>query len=177
MVDLESVSTKVTRYKKILQNTEEYREAWDKEVKPKITQVLQQLIEETNLKAEVEIRDQLKHLESIIFNLGVSPSGIYEPIGEKFQKKLYKSHGMLAFQQLYNGKIIVMVSYPHIEEVANPHPAKTIEIIRPDELTDGLLVRYLESFFNEIIEWEDYDDNIPSTIGFKKKLEDNGLII
>src|SRR5690606_1729694 len=133
-------------------------------------------ISETKLAGENEISKWPQNPETVVPGLGVVPRGIYEPVGDKFKKKLYKSNGMLIFQQLYNGKIIVMMGYPHIEEVANPKPPKTLEIIRPEELTDGYMLRYLETFFTEIIGWEDYDDDIPQKIGFNAGFQNNSLL-
>lgn len=176
MLDLGTLPSKIAKYKAILHNTETYRKAWNDQLKDKIIQTLQSLVGETELTAEIDVREGLKNLESVVLSLGVVPSGIYEPVGDQFRKKLYKGNGMLIFQQLYNGKIIVMMSYPHIEEVANPKPPKTLEIVRPEELTEGYIIRYLETFFNEIIEWEDYDDDVPTTIGFNSTFQNNGLL-
>lgn len=176
MEDLGSLPAKIEKYQQVIRNTEEYRTAWDGKVKEMILTGLQSVINKTGLKADIDVREGLKNLESIVFSLGVVPSGIYEPVGDQFRKKLYKNNGMLIFQQLFNGKIIVMVGYPHIEEVAKPKQAKTLEIIRPDELTDAYMLRYLEVFFKEIIEWEDYDDDVPQTIGFNQTFQDNGIV-
>ncbi|HLU94594.1 MAG TPA: hypothetical protein VKZ54_10735 [Membranihabitans sp.] len=176
MTELGILPSKIAKYQEVLKNTETYRKDWEDTTKDKIIKSLESLISETSLSAEIEIRDGLKNLESVVLSLGVVPSGIYEPVGDKFKKKLYKSNGMLIFQQLYNGKIIVMMGYPHIEEVANPKPPKTLEIIRPEELTDGYMLRYLETFFTEIIGWEDYDDDIPQKIGFNAGFQNNSLL-
>lgn len=176
-LDLSTLSSKVVKYQEILQNTKSYRKAWDDSTKEKIKNFLQATIDTTGVAGDIEVRDDLKNLESIIFSLGVEPSGIYEPVSDQFRKQLYKSNGMLIFQQLYNGKIIIMIAYPHIEEVAKPKQPKTLEIIRPEELTNAFMLRYLDAFFTEIIEWEDYDDDIPHKIGFNKSFQENGLVI
>ncbi|MBY5957092.1 hypothetical protein KUV50_03020 [Membranicola marinus] len=175
--DFSALSTKVEKYEQILANTQSYRKAWDTSIKQKIRDFIQSFIDETDIAGDIEIRNNLKNLESVIFTLGVEPSGIFEPVSDQFRKQLYKSNGMLVFQQLYNGKIIVMIAYPHIEEVAKPKQPKTLEIIRPEELTDEFMLRYLDTFLTEIIEWEDYDDDLPQTIGFNKPFQENGLVI
>lgn len=176
-IDLSTLSSKVEKYQEILQNTESYRKSWKDSIKERIKSNLQALIDETGVAGSIEERNELRNLESIIFSLGVIPSGIYETVGDQFHKKLYKSNGMLIFQQLYNGKIVVLIAYPHIEEVAEPKQPKTVEIIRPGELTDEFMLRYLDTFFTEIIDWEDYDDDIPHRIGFNKTFQENGLVI
>lgn len=177
MAELGTLPSKIAKYQEVIKNAEIYRKAWEDTSKNLIIESLKSLISETGLTAEIEVRDGLRNLEAVVLSLGVVPSGIYEPVGDKFQKKLYKSNGMLIFQQLYNGKIIVMMGYPHIEEVANPKPPKTLEIIRPDELVDEYIIRYLETFFTEIVEWEDYDDDKPQTIGFNNAFQNNGLVV
>jgi len=176
MIDLGTLPSKIAKYQEILQNTESYRKAWEEGLRDKIVDTLKSMMKEFNLTVEIDIRDGLKNLESVVLSLGVVPSGIYEPVGDQFRKKLYKGNGMLIFQQMYNGKIYVMMTYPHIEQVANPKPPKTLEIIRPEELTEGYILRYLETFFSEIIEWEDYDDDVPTTIGFNTGFQNNGLL-
>lgn len=175
--DFSALSTKVAKYHQILQNTKSYRKAWDDSIKVRIRDFIRTFIDETDIAGDIEVRKDLRNLESILFTLGVEPSGIYEPVSDQFRKQLYKSNGMLVFQQLYNGKIIIMIAFPHIEEVAKPKQPKTLEIIRPEELTDEFMLRYLDSFLTEIIEWEDYDDDMPQTIGFNKSFQENGLVI
>jgi len=68
-----------------------------------------------------------------------------------------------------------MIMYPYIEGYGQPKPPKTLEIVRPEELTEGFLIRYVEEFLKDIIEWEDFDDDLPekmgmNPIGFSSKL-------
>ncbi|WP_236974894.1 hypothetical protein [Membranihabitans maritimus] len=177
MKELGNLSQRVKEYQSVVKNTKDYRNEWEGNLKPRITDFLNQVIEETGISATIETRDQLGNLEALVFTLGVEPSGIYERVGEDFKKNLYKSNGMLIFQQLFNGKLIIMIAYPHIEEVAKPKPSKTIEIIRPDELTDAFLIRYMDTFLSDMIKWEDFDDNVPQKIGFNSGFQDNGLVV
>lgn len=177
MTPIQDLVSKVEKYKSTVQNTIQYRKEWEEGTKEKIKDFLTQVIKETKLSATIEVRSGMANLESIVFTLGVEPSGIYERVGEEFKKNLYKSNGMLIFQQLFNGKIVVLLAYPHIEEIAEPKPPKNIEIIRPDELTEDFLIRYVDTFLNEIIEWEDFDDNLPHKIGFNSGFQNNGLVL
>lgn len=177
MSPIQDLVHKVNKYKSTIQNTIEYRKQWEDGTKEEIKKFLNQVIEETKLPATIELRAGMANLESIVFSLGVEPSGIFERVGQEFKKNLYKSNGMLIFQQLFNGKIVILIAYPHIEEIAEPKPPKNIEIIRPDELTSEFMLRYVDTFLNEIIEWEDFDDNLPHKIGFNSGFQNNGLVV
>ena len=52
---------------------------------------------------------------------------------------------------------------PYIEGYGEPKPPRPIEILRPNELTVGFIIRHVETFLKEITEWEDYDDDEPTT--------------
>ena len=69
---------------------------------------------------------------------------------------------------LFNGKIIVLINYPFIENYGQPQPPKTIAIYRPEELKEPYFIRHMEEFLQEITKWEDYDDDEPTKrIGFQ----------
>ena len=67
----------------------------------------------------------------------------------------------LIYQQLFNGKIIVMLVSPHIEGYGQPKPPLSLEILRPDELKVPFIIRHMESFLKDITDWEDFDDDEP----------------
>jgi hypothetical protein len=37
--------------------------------------------------------------------------------------------------------------------------------LRPHELKVPFIIRYVEEFLQEIIEWEDFDDDVPEKMG------------
>ncbi|KXK38725.1 MAG: hypothetical protein J5I52_01890 [Saprospiraceae bacterium] len=170
-MDLGTLISKANKYKQILKNTELYREAWHKDIKPKLTETLGKMVEEIKFpKAEVIVRDNFENLESVTLDLGRSSSGIYENLeGTEVKRVMVKSNGSLIYQQLFNGKIMVMILSPNIEGYGQPKPPMTVEILRPDELNTSFVIRHMELFLNDITEWEDFDDDQPSkspTIGF-----------
>jgi hypothetical protein len=64
---------------------------------------------------------------------------------------------------------MVMIAPPYIEGYGEPKPPTTIEILRPEELKTPFILRHLETFFKDITEWEDFDDDQPpkSPMGFQ----------
>ena len=170
-MDTGTLLTKVNRYKQILQNTDNYRAAWNDNIKPLLTATLGDIIKDADLpKAEVVVRDNIENLESVTLDLGRPSSGIAENVEDSGVKRtMIKSNGALIYQQLFNGKIMVMIMSPFIEGYGQPKPPMTIEILRPDELKAPFIIRHMEAFLKDISDWEDYDDEQSqklNTIGF-----------
>jgi len=166
-MDLTVLAGKVRKLESILANTKTYRDQWHSDVKPMLHKNLQEIIKATDLKASVEERTEMDNLEAIVLDMGQSESGIRQRVTDDISKTLIRYNGMLVYQQLFNGKIIVMIVPPYVEGVGEPNPPKTLEILRPDELTIPFLVRQVETLIRELTDWEDYDDDKPAqTIGF-----------
>lgn len=164
---MKSLKQSVERYHETLQNTTKYREAWNSHLKIFVKKTLEQIIRETGLKASVEVKSELENLEGILLSMGQEDSQIYERLENGMKRSFVKDMGALLFQQLFNGKIIVMVHYPLIDSYGEPNPPKTLGIFRPEELTEAALIRNMEEFIDELTEWEDLDDAETSNrIGF-----------
>ena len=171
---------KVKKYKKILDNTSKYRKAWESELKTMIIETLESIAEEIDLDASVEVRDALENLEIVVFSLGRIKSGIAERVDEDVLKPMIKNNGALIYQQLFNGKVLIMISLPFIEGTGEPRPPKTIEILRPEELKRPFIFRHVEQSLSDVTEWEDYDDDAPqqksgfNPIGFNIIRDEDG---
>lgn len=176
-IDLGTLISKANDYKQILENTGEYRKQWPKKMKPLILKTLKEIIKQTGIKGKVEVQDNIENLEAVVFDLGRSASGISENLEHTdIKRAMIKSNGALIYQQLFNGKVMIMTVSPYIEGYGDPKPPKPLEILRPDELTQSFIIRHVEIFLKEITEWEDYDDDEPSTknafnpIGFNREI-------
>lgn len=177
MEDLFNIKRKVNLYQEILGNTIAYRKAWYDELKDRIVKQLQHIIDETELEATIDIKDDMENLEAILFSLGQSKSGIYQKVNDDVRRPLIKHNGSLVYQQLFNGKVIVLITYPLIEGYGQPQPPKTIAIYRPEEIQPPFVIRHFEDFLKEITNWEDYDDDDKDQphqkIGFKLNFMDD----
>ncbi len=162
MNELHSLKSKVEAYHEILENTERYRIAWQEHLKSFIKEHLQNILDETGLKAIIEVKENVKNLEAIMLSLGTQKSGIGEKLSDDTTRPLIKHNGMLIYQQLFNGKLEVMIVYPFIEGYNKPHPPKMVAIYRPEEIQAPFLIRHVEMFLREIINWEDFDDDNPN---------------
>ena len=109
--------------------------------------------------------------------MGHVESGISERLGVGVVRNMIKQNGSLIYQQLFNGKILVLINYPYIEQYGQPQPPKTVAIYRPEELRDAYFQRHLELLLQEVTAWEDYDDDVPEPnqrIGFKMNFDQKG---
>jgi hypothetical protein len=90
-------------------------------------------------------------------------------MGDGLRRDLIKQNGTLVYQQLFNGKILVLIQYPYIEKYGEQLPPKTIAIYRPEEMKAPYILRHVEEFITEVARWEDYDDDSDTVqrIGFK----------
>lgn len=162
---MKNLKAKVEQYNTILKNTDNYRTDWKETLKSMITSTLEKAIKETKAPARIDLKSEIENLEVIALNLGHDTSGIAEKIPDSQTKRPYlKSNGALVYQQLFNGKVMIMIMYPYIENYGEPRPPKTVEILRPHEFSEETIIKNIEDFFTEIIEWEDFDDDLPENM-------------
>jgi hypothetical protein len=175
-IDIQNAQRKVGRYKEVLSNTLAYRESWNTELRQSIIDNLKNLCQVSGLtQYSVDQVSVISNLEAVSLSFGIGQSGLSESLGGGLRRELVKNNGSLVYQQLFNGKILVLINFPFIEKYGQPQPPKTIAIYRPEELKDPYFLRHFETFISEITQWEDYDDDLPEPnqrIGFKLNFED-----
>ncbi len=165
-MDIGSIIGKVSQYKTIVENTKNYRKDWDEGLRKLIMTTLETINKESGLNARVEHQDGIENLEVVLFSLGQEMSGIAERISNSpTTRPMIKHNGSLVYQQLFNGKVMIMIAYPFIEGYGQPKPPKMVEILRPEELKEAFVLRHVEEFLKEVIEWEDYDDDMQDKMG------------
>lgn len=169
-----SLQRKVEHYREVLGNTVSYRESWHSGLKQRIISQLKTHCEAVGLNYGIEERSEVEQLEAIVLSLGSGPSGLREKLTDGQRRDLIKQNGSLMYQQLFNGKILVIINLPFIEKYGQPQPPKTIAIYRPHELLEPYLMQHLETFISDVTAWEDYDDEATEVIpriGFKTNAE------
>lgn len=173
--EFNNLNKKVARYKEVLKNTKNYRKSW-KALKKAITNLLEGACKEVDLDAKIIEKGEMQNLEAIVLSLGDVKSGMSQEVADNIQRDMIKHNGSLVYQQLFNGKILVLINMPFIEGYGQPQPPKTIGIYRPEELKPPFVLRHLEGFLQEVVMWEDYDDDVSEEpnqrIGFKMNFGD-----
>lgn len=166
--DYSNLQQRVSRLAEIRANTARYREAWTGGLRARIQERLGAAVAATGLPARVELRDGVQNLEAVVLTLGTTRSGMVQQLGDDLERHLIRHEGSLVYQQLFNGKVVVLVQYPYIENYSEPQPPRTVGIYRPEELQEPFFVRHVDEFVAELTSWEDYDDEDPSQrIGFR----------
>ncbi len=180
-LDLSTLKNKVSQYKGMLENTKNFRQDWKETLKAMIMDTLTKINADTDLGADVIVKDQVENLEAVVLDLGRVQSGMNEKVEDTDIKKIIiKTQGAVVYQQLFNGKIMVMFVYPYIDGYGEPRPPRNLEILRPHELKSEAIVKHVEEFISEITQWEDYDDDLPAKnaigfsnhIGFQQEVND-----
>lgn len=167
---LASLQAKAQQYREALQNTARYRMIWQEGVKANLVSWLKELAQSCNITVEIEERMEVEGLESVIFSLGLEPSGLKEILEGDNRRDLMRQNGSLIYQQLFNGKIIALINLPYIEKYGQPQEPRSVAIFRPDEITEEQIAAHLAEFLGDLTMWESYDDDAmqPATrIGFK----------
>lgn len=172
--EVRNLVRKVKKYKEVKENTIEYRKAWKDHLKNEIIEDLEEMIELSGLEAKVISKTQIENLEAVVLTLGESKSGLFHKVNENVDRHMIKHNGALLYQQLFNGKVMVMINYPYIENYGQPHQPKTLAIYRPEELKKPYFIRHMEEFISEITLMEDFDDDEPNQkIGFELNFQDD----
>jgi hypothetical protein len=182
--ELANLKKRTQQYHQILHNTEAYRSVWSNELKNLISESLRHMGTYADLKGEIVVHNKMENLEAVQFTLGSALSGMKEEVSKHVHRTLIKHNGSLVYQQLFNGKIMVVINFPYIEGYGQPQPPKTLAIYRPEEIKAPYLIRHMEEFVQTIANWEDFDDDEPreanQAIGFKlnfdadKSIQTNG---
>lgn len=158
--DIKQLQTRVKDYNEVLELTQSHRKEWLKDRKAFISNTLQAIIQQTGLKASVIEKNNIENLEAIVLDLGRSSSGLAQNLENTDVKHtMIKNNGAIIYQQLFNGKIMVMITHPHIEGYGDPKPPAALQILRPDELTEAIIFAHVDQMLQALIEWEDYDDD------------------
>lgn len=173
-MELNNLKRRVQQYKDIVENTTIYRQVWKDSLKTKIINQLTEIAKAIELNVVITVRQEMENLEAIMFSLGNQDSGLVHEEEGKPALPLKKHNGSLIYQQLFNGKVVVMLQFPAIQGYGEPLPARQVGIYRPEELTEAFFVKHIDEFLKEVTNWEDYDDDDnPSShkIGFRVNFE------
>lgn len=163
-MNTEAVKTKLQNYQNALAAVNQYRDDWAK-AKDLIFSCLNEIKSTFGLNVKIDIEDKVEGMEFIYFGFGQRSSGLFE-VYEKTKLPVIKDGGYLFYTQLYNGKISVLVTVPTIEKYMEALEPKSLEVLRPDELTREKIIGHVISFLDEMTAWEDRDFE-HHEIGFK----------
>lgn len=156
-----AIRKRASKYAQILQQVLDFRADWEKKLKDYIVKTSTEVLKHADIDAKINIEEQYENLESIGISLGKHVSGISEVIDENTNRTIIKDRGSLMYSQLFNGKVQCWMTYPLIEGLMQPKQPMLIGIYAPSEFDEDLILSNFDTFFKELIEWENYDDDQP----------------
>ena len=157
--------------KQIYREIDTNRELWHNKVKKTVKKTFKSVIKESRLHLLIRKYDEVRNLESIQLTFGILNSGLLiEPNkirSTELSMVLLKRGGLLAYSLLASGKVSVVIQYPYIEDImGSPQNIKEIGTFHPTEITEELILEHVETFLEEIVEWEKEEKKL---IGFHLK--------
>jgi hypothetical protein len=156
-------------YNSALEKTIKRRELWNSDAKPKLIATLEKIVKEFGFSWAVQRLESTQNLETINIKIHSQNSGIIEltndeNTGKITKRKAYIKHGgYLAFCQMFNGKVNVIVSHPSIESWVDKRPTSFLGTHGPNEITEDLIANYVIKFLDLMTEFESLESQ---KIGF-----------
>ena len=140
------------QYQTLLQCTGAHQARWNATIKEFIYQCLSELASSPKpLKA---IKDEsVRNFDTVCVGFIPSPTNIVIKIGQGAQG-LTKFGGFLFYSQVYNGKVLVGISYPYVEKLQDQVPNKGLALLDPEEITEIKILEHVELFLKELFKNE-----------------------
>lgn len=153
-------------YMQSLKQTETYRNMWNGTTEKLLLGKLLEIAHAyPNIGWKVDRFEAVGNLESIGLIFPDGPSGLTDR-STGILKPIEKKGAKLIFGQMYNGKIAVVLSFPLIEGATQPLENKILDHVTPDEITPAFIEKQVESFLEELKEWETGEER--NLIGYRK---------
>jgi hypothetical protein len=159
-MELKAIVEKSRILSKELGRPDARRNVWNTTTKDLIFNALSKIKGETALEWFVQENNLIAHHEAVYLKLANTHSGIVieENDGNKTTIKGFIKHGgYLLYAQHVNGRISVLISYPHVDEFVVESEHKKIGYYDPEEITEELIYSHVGNFLDEIIAWESAD--------------------
>lgn len=161
---MNSIKSLIKELDETYKQTIERRELWTNDRKNFLIEELNKIVKEVKYDWFVSTNENKFNHEAVYLKFGNRPSGIVE---KENNSHLTYYGGCLFFSQSANGKVVIWLKLPHIENILyNDNPTKILATLEPSKLDVNTLNSYVESFLTEMIKAERRERE---TIGFKKE--------
>jgi len=150
---MKDLKLKVEKFNAAISRIDRKRAFWQKETKPLLLRVLNEITEGIQLDLLVQVVDDKINHESINLQFKSKPSGISEK-KEKLTKAYIKWGGAIAFSQAYNGEVHVLVIYPYVDEIVAQNKYTLLTRIDPDKISEEFIHARVGDFLAEMLNWE-----------------------
>ncbi len=148
-----NINIKASKFNTIISGINKKRDFWQSDTKPLLVKVLNRVKDEIGLDLIVQTIDARINHESVHIQFKSKPSGISEKNG-KGLKAYIKWGGGLTFNQMYNGEVHILVTYPFIDELVPPSKRMLLVRIGPDKISEEYIHARVNNFLDEMLNWE-----------------------
>ena len=131
---------------------EENRGIWKESTKQLILDCFNEIIKKFDIGLEIGGRDGL-NLDCIYMRF-IQKQSDFLYFDERETVQPSKIGGVLHFSQTFNGEILVKIVYPIIDKVKPIKDNLIITTLPPSKITKALVVKYVEDFLKEMVDWE-----------------------
>ncbi len=165
MTTMELLTNKVAELTKARQRIDANRNYWLTVLKPLLITQLGQVKEAFPLSWSLAYGDSAwTNLDHVSLSFNNTDSGI---VAIKTGQPVIKQGGGLFFGQFVNGKIVVLIVYPAIEDFAKASPPRQIGTFDPTDIDADFIARMVVQFLDEMTEWEEAGERSLPQIGFR----------
>ena len=139
-------------YCRLLEQVDERHTHWNTSTKEEILRVLSSISDDLkSLKAVQE--GSIRNFDTVCLGFPPTPTSIVLREGNG-AKGLTRFGGYLFYSQVFNGRILVGISYPYVEQLQDAPPNKGIDLLDPTEITEQKILEHVDAFLREIAEAE-----------------------
>ncbi len=136
------------KYCDIAKRTEERQSHWNAKTKEVVFRRLFALSRDLK-PLEAVMQDDGQNCDTVA--LGFSPMATRIVVREGGGTKvLHKMGAYLFYSQVFNGKVLIGVSYSFVEELQDVRPNKGIALLDPEEIDDEKILGHVKQFLEEI---------------------------
>lgn len=148
----ERIKAAFEEYCGVVSQVEERHTHWNTSTKQEIFRVLSSISGDLKpLKAVQE--GSIRNFDTVCLGFPPTPTSIVLREGNG-AKGLTRFGGYLFYSQVFNGRILVGISYPYVEQLQDPSPNKGIALLDPTEITEQKILEHVNIFLREITEAE-----------------------
>lgn len=146
------LKTAFQEYLDLEKRTTERQSQWNEQTKDFLLRTLSNLANDLKpLRAVAE--ESVRNFDSVCLGFKPRPTNIVLKQGAG-AKGLIKRGGYLFYGQVFNGKVLVGISYPCVEELQDATPNKAIALLDPEQITEEKIIEHVAQFVKEITEAE-----------------------
>lgn len=148
----------LVQYQEEIQDIEKRRKTWTTQTISLLESELKSFVEAVHLEEQkFEYKPFIKNLNMDYIELHLEDWDTH--IGDPEKIKFYMKGGSLVFSQLYNGQIMVFITYPYVADEKDEKflfqktKNRQLEIINPSDINQAFIQEQLKTYLQQICAW------------------------